>query len=412
MSDTSPHSSSPSALRVTELLRLVLAEQSSEVRTLWQNSDELLKQLQPLDVFAAFDTLLTEGHSASDLMPTIDRMMNLVRDYLDGDYAENASLPLWLSKLETNNEVILTTLSSLRESLRAKVPAPRLHEQIHASVAKLSELLDHYAFKENVLFPLLEQRHPLFRGLQLMWGKQDEARAALRDLQKQTDTASQEELSVLLGRLFFRWQGLVDKERVILFPAALSVLTGDDHEALNDAVRGKAVELLGSFTASDNPEAASGDGLSDGSVIARGQSSGPNQQFRIPSGEISLKDLLILLNHVPGDITWVDEDNKVKFYSEGGNRIFPRTPQVIGRDVNQCHPPRSVHVVEEIVERFRSGAEDQATFWIRRGDSELVLIRFLAVRDEDGQYRGVLEYVEEISEYQGLEGERRLLDWE
>lgn len=235
-----------------------------------------------------------------------------------------------------------------------------------------------------------------------MWGKQDEARAALRRLATESETANPKERAEKLGTLFFRWQGLVEKERVILFPAALSVLTNDDHEALNDAVRGNEAELLGDY--SEEADQA------DRSVIGL-IPSGPNHVFKIPSGEVSLKSLLILLNHVPGELTWVDENDKVKFYSEGGKQIFPRTPQVIGRDVRQCHPPASVDIVEEIIASFRSGAKDHAKFWIRRGDM-LILIRYIAVRDEDGQYRGVLEYTEEISELQNLEGERRLLDWE
>lgn len=393
---------SPQTERVAELLRLLLTRQNEAVRTLWTRSEALLSDLQPLHVFEAFDSLLAEGHSAQALMPIVDKAVNLVRDYLDTDYAENATLPLWLSKLESNNDTILHSLSELRKDLVDRVPEDDLKQQVNATVRTLQETLDHYSFKENLLFPLLEQRRPAFRGLQLMWGKQDEARVALRSLAAQSETANPKERAEKLGTLFFRWQGLVEKERVILFPAALSVLTNDDHEALNDAVRGNEAELLGDY--SEEADQA------DRSVIGL-IPSGPNHVFKIPSGEVSLKSLLILLNHVPGELTWVDENDKVKFYSEGGKQIFPRTPQVIGRDVRQCHPPASVDIVEEIIASFRSGAKDHAKFWIRRGDM-LILIRYIAVRDEDGQYRGVLEYTEEISELQNLEGERRLLDWE
>ena len=118
-----------------------------------------------------------------------------------------------------------------------------------------------------------------------------------------------------------------------------------------------------------------------------------------------------MFNHLPVDITFVDENNKVKYFSTPPKRIFPRTTSIIGRDVNNCHPPESVHVVEQIVEAFRDGTKDKASFWIKMmGD--YILIQYFAIRDEEGNYRGVVEVSQEISEIKSLEGEQRLLDWE
>jgi len=109
-------------------------------------------------------------------------------------------------------------------------------------------------------------------------------------------------------------------------------------------------------------------------------------------------------------MTFVDQHNKVRFFTRPKDRIFPRSPAIIGRDVNKCHPPDSVHVVEEIVEAFRRGERDTATFWIKIRD-RMILIQYFAMRNEDGQYRGVLEVSQDITEIQALEGERRLLEW-
>jgi len=107
----------------------------------------------------------------------------------------------------------------------------------------------------------------------------------------------------------------------------------------------------------------------------------------------------------------VDENNKVKYFSTPGKRIFPRTKGIIGRDVKNCHPPESVHVVEQIVDAFRRGEKDEASFWIKM-KGEYILIRYFAVRDESGKFRGTLEVSQEISALQKITGEKRLLDWE
>jgi DUF438 domain-containing protein len=118
----------------------------------------------------------------------------------------------------------------------------------------------------------------------------------------------------------------------------------------------------------------------------------------------------LIFNHLPVDITFVDEQNKVKYFSSPAKRIFPRTVAVIGRDVSNCHPKESVHVVEQIVESFRKGEKSQADFWIKmRG--EFILIQYFAVRDALGNYKGVIEVSQEVSEIRALEGEKRLLDW-
>ena len=128
------------------------------------------------------------------------------------------------------------------------------------------------------------------------------------------------------------------------------------------------------------------------------------------TGKLTIEQIRLIFNHLPVDITYVDENDEVKFFSTPPKRIFPRTVAIIGRNVKNCHPPDSVHIVEKIVDSFRRGDKDSASFWIRmRGD--FILIQYFAVRNEAGQYRGVIEVTQEISEIRSLEGEKRLLDW-
>lgn len=117
-----------------------------------------------------------------------------------------------------------------------------------------------------------------------------------------------------------------------------------------------------------------------------------------------------IFNILPVDITFVDENNKVRYFSNTKERTFPRSPAVIGRQVNNCHPPDSVHVVEDIVEAFRRGEEDNAKFWIQI-KGKMIFIQYFALRDNEGNYKGVLEVNQDVTEIRALEGERRLLKW-
>ena len=131
----------------------------------------------------------------------------------------------------------------------------------------------------------------------------------------------------------------------------------------------------------------------------------------LETGLVSIEQIKLLFNHLPVDLTFVDENNKVVYFSTPKKRIFPRTKAIIGRDVHNCHPPESVHVVEKIVESFRAGKKDVASFWINMKGQKL-LIQYFAIRDEYQNYKGVVEVSQEITDIQQLKGEKKLLDWE
>jgi uncharacterized protein len=126
------------------------------------------------------------------------------------------------------------------------------------------------------------------------------------------------------------------------------------------------------------------------------------------TGLLSLKQLELILNHLPVDITFIDKDDVVRYFSHGKERIFARTKAVIGRTVHNCHPPKSVHVVEKLLQDFKSGVKDHEDFWIKMKD-KTIYIRYFAVRDEKGDYIGTLEFTQNIAQIQALEGEKRIL---
>ena len=131
-------------------------------------------------------------------------------------------------------------------------------------------------------------------------------------------------------------------------------------------------------------------------------------EVKFDAGSMTPEEINALLNTVPIDMTFVDKNDKVKYFTQGKERIFVRPKTIIGRDVALCHPPASVNVVEKIVNSFKSGEKDHEDFWIQLGD-KFVLIRYFAVRNEKGEYLGTLEVTQDIKPLQELEGEKRLV---
>jgi PAS domain S-box-containing protein len=133
--------------------------------------------------------------------------------------------------------------------------------------------------------------------------------------------------------------------------------------------------------------------------------------LQIETGALSREEVEAILNALPVDVTFVDKGDTVRYFNKVGKRIFARTNAVIGRKVQQCHPQKSVHVVNKILESFKAGKKDVAEFWIR-GGNRLVHIRYLAVRDKGGKYMGTMEVTQDITDIKKIDGEKRLLDWE
>jgi len=277
-------------------------------------------------------------------------------------------------------------------------------EDSQENILKLTEdlnlLLDidkHYSRKENLLFPYLE-KYGIMGPTKVMWGVDDTIRAAIKSAKDKLANYSGEKQPVL-DVLFFVIKEVGDmifKEEHILFPMALQNLTEDEwvkiaHES--DEIGFCLTGPAGVWKPDRNE--IKEDTISSGYI-------------RLQTGILSLQQLELLLNHLPVDITFIDQDDVVRYFSHGKERIFARTKAVIGRTVQNCHPPKSVHVVEQLLQDFKSGAKDCEDFYIRFKD-KYVYIRYFAVRDENGQYMGTLEFTQNIAPIQALSGEKRIL---
>ncbi|MEN8224972.1 MAG: PAS domain-containing protein, partial [Bacteroidota bacterium] len=306
----------------------------------------------------------------------------------------------FLDYLAQNNKEMDKRLKSLRPLIR---DINQNKHEVETKRALLKGFVDleafenHYILKENVLFPALESHWPDYRCLQLMWSFHDDIRRnrkhIVNELKKvELDLAK---FNRLAGDLFFNMLAIKFREEKILFPVILQSIPAHEIEKMLENSRDFRYPFI-------QPEFQTDD--------SSDQLKSTGNKVGLETGLLTAKQIKLIFNHLPVDITFVDEHNKVRYFSTPAKRIFPRAKAIIGRDVKNCHPPESVHIVEEIITEFRNGNQEQASFWIKMGEV-YVLIQYFAVRDKQNRYCGVVEVSQEISDIKQIEGEKRLLDW-
>ncbi|MEK3985843.1 DUF438 domain-containing protein [Paenibacillus sp. FSL K6-3166] len=321
---------------------------------------------------------------------------------------EQPGHPVHTFKLE-NREI--ERLVNFRMDLHAtKFQKNDSEELIFKLLEDLSLLLDldkHYSRKENLLFPYLE-KYGIYGPTKVMWGVDDhilrmikEAKAALSSYSgNATDIGAQ------LTEIIKEVNEMIFKEENILLPMSLDKLTEDEWVK----IARESDEIGFCLTAPEQewiPERAA---EPEGAAL-QGEAVGaaPQEGFiRFETGLLSLHQLETVLNHLPVDLTFIDENDVVRYFSHGKERIFARTKAVIGRTVQNCHPPQSVHVVEKLLEDFKAGIKDAEDFWINIKD-KFIYIRYFAVRDDTGRYMGTLEFTQNIAPIRSLEGQKRIL---
>ncbi|WP_286136901.1 DUF438 domain-containing protein [Bacillus sp. 7894-2] len=291
----------------------------------------------------------------------------------------------------------------LRENVKVHLEAfiQEDHEDnVYALLEDFILLLDldkHYSRKENLLFPYLE-KYGIYGPTNNMWSIDDFIRDGIkeaRNLLTQYEGDKQKVINAVRF-VFNEVSAMIYREENILFPMALKNLTEDEWVKIAH----ESDEIGFCLTGPEKEWKPERKGI-DGNAISEGY-------IKMETGILSLKQLELLFNHLPVDITFIDHDDVVRYFSHGKERIFARTKAVIGRTVQNCHPPRSVHVVEELLKDFKEGRKDAEDFWIKFRD-KYVYIRYFAVRDANGEYMGTLEFTQNISPIQEIEGEKRIL---
>ncbi len=354
------------------------------------------------ETMVVLDILIKEGMPVETVKEWVPKILNVFYNSLISYEWEPPSKEHFLYYLmEENRE-----LDKILDEIKGISKEAFKNDDVEL-FGKLRELLTglvtyelHYIKKENILFPYIEKAFEGHRCLSVMWSFHDDYRAGLKVLDNllEEPLKNKQKISREIGKLFFVLKPIIFREEQIVFPVALNAISQKDwDEMLNQSHNVGWCYITPPSQKSSNAK--------DGEAILH------SDIIDLETGLLVPNQIKWILNTIPVDMTYIDENDEVKFFSDGEHKIFHRSKAVIGRTVQNCHPPESVYMVEEILDAFKSGKRNVADFWITM-KGRFVYIRYFAVRDENGEYKGTLEVSQDITDIKKLEGQKRLLDWE
>jgi len=296
-----------------------------------------------------------------------------------------------LTEFEEENEAFKFVVSAAKAFRKQDLKTiPVVKAQLSHYLEELKAIEDHYARKENILFPYLEKGGD-FVISKVMWGVDNKIRKAIREAEKALEGDNLKTITKAFDHALTMIDDMITKENRVLFPMLRDKLSENQFKEIARSLRDEGASTY------QEPQ--------DTAAVS---SDLPEEAMAMSMGFLNLTQMDSILNTLPIDMTFVNADNKVQYVSQGKDRIFDRPFSVIGRSVDLCHPPQSVHVVMQIVDDLRAGRKDHEDFWINfRG--RMVYIRYFAVRDKAGTFLGTLEVTQDIGPIRDLQGEKRLM---
>ena len=370
---------------------------------------EIFKGVEAVEISKIEEELIKEGMPKEEILRLCDVHLAVFRESLEEEkppLAEGHPLHTLMEEhkvLLQFNDKLKNIVDKIKQANSFDSITNEIDELNHI-IKHLKESESHYVREENVLFPYLE-KHNITQPPAIMWSEHNQIREKKKNLfevvlqYKNMEfydfVMKLEEFATSLGDML---QNHFYKENNILFPTALNVITEDEWSEIKEQF-----DELGycCFT----PEYAK----------KSYKTAETNKFENIEHGEIAFEtgffnreELETLLNTLPIDITFVDKDDRVRYFSQSKERIFTRTKAVIGRTVQLCHPQKSLHKVEEILSDFKNNKRESASFWINL-EGRMIYIQYFAVRNKSGEYLGCLEVTQDITDIQKIEGEKRLL---
>jgi len=377
-----------------------------------QRFKQILESISSLEIAKIEQELISEGMSRQEIQKLCDVHMAVFRDQLEKQKLDIPA-PHPINILMEEHKAMLQIAERLN-LIASKIDklsdksyfADELHNLEHIS-ADLVDSEKHYLREENVLFPTLE-KHGITEPPAIMWMDHNQIREKKKQLSKLVEkvngldfqdfkvqlSENAKSLNSLLPSHFY-------KENNILFPTALRVISNQEWEESK-----KEFDEIGycSFTPQHLILKAERDVPSEKGLPP------PEGILQFEMGSLSKEEIEAILDTLPVDVTFVGKDDTVKYFNKAEKRVFVRTKSVIGRKVQLCHPQKSIHIVNRIVESFKAGKKDVAEFWINM-NNRLIHIRYFAVRDKSGKYLGIMEVTQDLTDLRKIEGEKRLLDW-
>jgi uncharacterized protein len=360
---------------------------------------QMTRSVTPEETMKVLDHLLQKGYSTAVVKENTGRLLNVFHEPLRLATWKKPEAGHFLFYMMLENREVEKIMAEIKRITKiifsGKEVTPR--EYFSSLLELINSLKDynlHYIKKENILFPYIEKTFPEYRCLQIMWSFHDDYRKSIRTLESLlSGTPDKALLNQEIGKLFFTVLPVIFREEQVVYPVAIKAIPRKVWDEM--LVQGMETGWCYGVKPELPVPKVSGEVL--GALNDLG------------TGSLSIQQIVAMMNTLPLDITFVDENDEVRYFSDAGDRIFPRSKAIIGRKVQNCHPPESVHVVNEILETFRNGTRDHADFHINM-KGRFIYIRYFALRDPSGKYVGTLEVGQDVTEIRKLEGEKRLLD--
>ena len=389
------------------ILQLHQGEAPEEVRG---RLTELLKSIPYNEVVHVEQELINEGLPEEEVLKFCDIHTQVLEGHIDQSGAREIPVGHPVDTFKRENKELLKVVSTLNR-FYDKISAPAELDletyliQLKAFFNNLMDVEKHYLRKENLLFPYLE-KYNITGPPKVMWGKHDETRELLKVAQEGLGVRGPvdlEELETLIDLVLKPASNavadMVMKEEEILFPMSMDKLSDEEWYQISQ----QSMDI--GYCLYDPEKEWKPEGI-DPLPVSRVNEG----LLQLPTGKLSVPELIAFFSTLPVELTFVDSQDKVKFFSHGKKPIFNRNRAVIGRDVRLCHPPKSVHIVEQILSDFKLGKEDCTAFWLEM-KGLFVHIEYYALRNEQNKYLGTLEVVQDITDLRKIEGEQRLLSY-
>ena len=374
---------------------------------------KLVGETDATEIMAMEQQLMAEGMPVEEVRSMCDLHSQVTRGVLVQVAPPTSIQPGHpVDTFRRENSALKQVIATMRgisaeiANLEANADVKEAVLRMRQSANDLMDLDKHYQRKEHALFSCLE-RHGITGPSKVMWSKDDDVRKLLKQMNQAahdcgpTVTEASRLLTQHAAPALSAVEEMIFKEENILFPMSLQTLTDNEWAEIWSASPQYGWCLVEPRTGYDPPATAS---ATTGAVPRDGT-------IMMPTGHVSVEQLTAVLSTLPLDLTFVDAEDRVAFFSEGPDRIFARSKAIIGRKVQHCHPPRSAETVNNILEDFRSGRQNVAEFWINF-QGKFVHIRYFAVRNAEGGYLGTVELTQDLAPLRQLSGERRLLAYE
>ncbi len=360
---------------------------------------------------AYIEQTMTEETSDECIREDVHAVINMLGDQIDNTMPNLPADHPIMHYLKENEE-----MKRLLLAVEDLVQYPMIKNQWLELYDKISQYPIHYKRKQNQLYPMLE-RKGFTRPTTTMWTFDDMVRDEIREAERLLREDQEEAFIKQQERVLLYARDLMEKEEFILYPTSMALISEEEFEDMKsgDQEIGFAFFEVEHKTTENKvetqPKEQNNFANDLQALLTRyGYSAGGGDKLDVTTGKLTLEQVNLIYKHLPIDISFVDENELVCFYSDTDHRIFPRSKNVIGREVMNCHPRKSAHIVREVIDKLRSGEQDKAEFWINKPGLFIYII-YVAVRDKDGKFRGVLEMMQDCSHIRALEGSQTLLTW-